>query len=218
MDRTDRSEDHRFLEQVLAAGDTVVDVGANVGALAIHAAGLVGDAGRVVAIEAHPRVFGYLKGNIELNGCRNIEALNLAAGAESGTIRFSDLKADDMNHIGDYGIEVRVERLDDILDAAEVDLLKVDVEGFELPVFKGATRTLAATRAVYFESDSDLTGQYGYESLEVVELLRDCGFEIVRPEGLGWVRMEAGEAVNGRADLAAIRDGALLDRLTSVSR
>lgn len=94
-----READHRFLEAYLASGMTVVDVGANIGALTIHASKKVGPVGRVISIEAHRRVFSYLLGNLRLNRCSNVEAINVAVGSSPGTVIFSDLKQDDINHV-----------------------------------------------------------------------------------------------------------------------
>ena len=62
-----RVGEERFLRAVLQPGDVVIDVGANVGSTALASAVAVGAEGHVLAVEPHPRIFGYLKANIARN-------------------------------------------------------------------------------------------------------------------------------------------------------
>jgi len=179
-----RHGDHAFLASYLRPGDTYVDVGANIGALALHAAALVGPTGRVTAIEAHPRTFGFLRDNLRLNGAP-VTALNFAAGEESGTLRFTNIRGDDKNGVSERGeLEVAVRPLDELLAEADgsIDLLKLDVEGFELSVLRGASAVLARTECVYFEV-SLLSDGYGHPAEEVVAALADHGFRVLDGAG-----------------------------------
>lgn len=211
--RDAREEDHRILRAFLSEGDTYVDVGANIGALAIHAASLVTGTGSVEAIEAHPRTYSQLLGNIRLNGCSNIETLNVAVGDGVGTLKFTDERSDDLNRVAEDGIEVQVAPLDDIVGGRHVKLLKVDVEGYELFVFEGAAKTLRATQVIYFES-SDLCRRYGHERRDVTDLLRRQGFEVFRHDSTDWVMTERDYVGTQHEDLIAMRDPGLLRTLT----
>lgn len=179
-----RQGDHAFLASYLRPGDTYVDVGANIGALALHAATLVGARGRVSAIEAHPRTFGFLRDNVRLNGAA-VTALNYAAGEESGTLRFTSMRGDDKNGVSAQGaLEVPVRPLDELLAALDgpIHLLKLDVEGFELPVLRGAAAVLARTECVYFEV-SLLSDGYGHPAEAVVAELAGQGFTVLDDAG-----------------------------------
>lgn len=185
-------EDERLLEQLLKPGDFVVDVGANVGILTLAALQSISPGGKVVALEAHPVTFAYLQGNLALNrvGSSQVTALNLAAAAESGTIRFTDSGLDALNHVSldGVGIDVPSVRLDDLLadmlgDHGEIALLKVDVEGYEYEVFSGAQAILAHTRFVYFEYGQEWYARFGKSLIAVLDLLRPHGFDIYRMEG-----------------------------------
>ena len=114
-----REPELRLIRAYLRPGDHVIDVGANVGDTALTAAVKVGAHGCVWAIEAHPRTFAFLRGNIVFNRRqgRNISALNAIAASEPGHLRLSDNRHDDMNRVGVAGVvagvEVDAERLDD---------------------------------------------------------------------------------------------------------
>jgi FkbM family methyltransferase len=178
-----RMVDEEFIRRYLRTGDTVIDIGANIGELTLQASAAVGQSGLVIAIEAHPRIFKYLCGNLRLNRTSNALLFNCAVGSEDGTVRFSDSTLDDGNAVvksGD-GIQVDVCRLDNLpINASSIALLKVDVEGFEKLVFEGAMKTLSKTKCIYFESCDDHFQQYGYCCTDLFALMRECGFTIFR--------------------------------------
>lgn len=168
-----------FIQSLLREGDTFVDVGANIGHLAI-AGKVKAKHGTVVAIEAHPRTFRFLTENIRLNGL-DIDARNVAVGDTPGTLTFSDMHADDCNGVSvdGQGIEVPVQTLDAILQGTgEIRLLKVDIEGYELMAFRGASEVLARTQFVHFELWDQMARRYGYEPGEVVSVLHAAGFTV----------------------------------------
>jgi FkbM family methyltransferase len=180
-----RQDDHDFLRAYLRPGDRTLDVGANIGALALHAAALVGEAGHVTAIEAHPRTFGFLAANVTLNRSRNVTVINTAVGDRAGTVRFTDVHSDEKNGVTDEGgLELPVRTLDELLKdtPGPFRLLKLDVEGFELNVLRGATETLARTECVCFEV-SRRSSLYGYTSEDVVATLEAAGLAVLDMEG-----------------------------------
>ncbi len=188
VDPDARAEDHAFLRDVLRPGDVVVDVGANVGTLALAAARLVGPAGRVHAVEAHPRIFSYLQGNARLNGFDNVALYNVALGEGDGVVRFSDSARDDSANsvvagAGPAPFEVAVRRLDDVAprDVA-IGLLKLDVEGYEKFVLEGGADVLARTRCVYIEAYDEHAAKFGYAVADLWRLLAGAGFRVFRPE------------------------------------
>jgi hypothetical protein len=67
VDSDDRHADERFLKEYLQSGDIVIDVGANIGSLTLAASDIVGESGKVYAVEANPKIFSYLRGNLLLN-------------------------------------------------------------------------------------------------------------------------------------------------------
>ena len=215
VDRSFIEHDASVIKRFARPGETVVDVGANVGALSLVASTAVGPSGRVVAVEPHPRTFGYLQQNIRLNQRENVTALNYAVGATPGTLSFSDLDADDRNAVIEHGgLQVPVETLDALLDGwpGPIALLKVDVEGFERSVFQGARRVLERTECVYFEADERNYARYGYGTGDIIALLTQHGFHTVRPSLGGKERLDADYVATGLENLIAVRNLAHLHR------
>lgn len=134
-------------------GDTVVDLGAGVGTEVRLFSRLVGPAGRVVSIEAHPRTFRCLRRTVELNRLSNVTLVECAVVGTPGRVRIED---DPVSHIRNGlvtgaagGVEVTGRRLVEILDSLgvdRVDLLKMNIEGAELAVLEGSRDALASVR------------------------------------------------------------------------
>ncbi len=180
-DPTSRREDEDFVWAVLRAGDRYVDAGANVGQLALAASLRIEPGGQGIAIEAHPEIFRYLQGNLTLNAVSNVRAIQRALGADSGTIAMTTRRSDDQNYVEmDGKTRVPMSPLDDLVDEAPVRLLKIDVEGYELPVLQGAARTLKQTDVVYCELSASNCARFGYKPSAVEELLLGAGFVFVR--------------------------------------
>lgn len=178
----DRDHDEAFFRHLLKQGDLYVDVGANIGTLALCAAQLVGSNGKVIAIEAHPKTFGYLAENVALNSFLNINLLNYAVGDKEGELTFSDINSDDQNKVITGltgGITVAVKKLDMLLSQEHnISLLKIDVEGFEKYVVDGASEVLKRTDMVFFESWDQNFLNYGYTACDLIELFEYKGFKV----------------------------------------
>jgi FkbM family methyltransferase len=146
------------------SGDTVVDVGAHIGLYSLIAAKRVGPAGKVIAIEPDPENFKILRKNILLNQSRNIDALECAAYSareklklflpelEQGRTIFNTVMQDRAKTSINF-LEVEANTLDNILESkniTEVNWIKIDVEGAELEVLKGAVNTLSSNKDTTF--------------------------------------------------------------------
>jgi FkbM family methyltransferase len=130
-----------FLGSRFRPGEVFVDVGANVGAYSLRA---LSRGMTVYSFEPNPENVKILKRNAEINHLA-VNALEFALGEKEGTVKMSQNGA--TSRIVEEGIEVSVRTLDSF-NIPKVDLLKVDVEGFELEVFRGAKETLARCRPV----------------------------------------------------------------------
>jgi FkbM family methyltransferase len=139
----------RHFAQVIRPGDTVIDIGANLGYYTLLAGDLVGETGRVVAIEPNPDVFRRLTASIGVNGfTHRTEARNvaLAGSQETGTRRFFVPHGEPKNgrfvdpHEDETVLAVHGALTDvtlgsiDPADFQRVDFIKIDVEGAELAV------------------------------------------------------------------------------------
>jgi FkbM family methyltransferase len=146
------------------SGDIVVDVGAHIGLYSLIAAKRVGPGGKVIAIEPDPENFKILRKNILLNRSKNIEALECAAYSareklklflpelEQGRTIFNTVMQDRAKTSINF-LEVEANTLDNILESkniTEVNWIKIDVEGAELEVLKGAVNTLSSNKDTTF--------------------------------------------------------------------
>ena len=151
-----------FLENIyekfysLKPSDIVVDVGANIGAFAIKAAFEVAPAGHVFAVEPASSNFRLLERNIEINSLEDsCTAMHCAFGSSTSTGRLHIYTRGASNSLVNRELEgtlkslgtedVQIDTLDNVLfnKLTRLDFLKVDVEGFELEVLKGAEKTLS---------------------------------------------------------------------------
>lgn len=145
---------HRQIDALASAGATVVDVGANIGYNAVHAARRVGPRGRVVAIEPAPDNVAVLERNVAAARLSNVIVHPVAAGRESGRrklyLRGETSAVNSLYPESCYAkvtdvVEVPVAPLDDLVEGM-ADLVKIDVEGAELEVLEGMTRLLGAPK------------------------------------------------------------------------
>jgi len=162
-------------------GYTVVDVGANIGYYTLLFESVVGVTGRIVAFEPEPDNLAELRVNVEKNSLRNVTIEPCAVGARSGTVAFArgingGVRDDAVSSTGDE-VRVPLVTLDEALSGA-VDLIKIDVEGYEEEVLRGATRTLRTQRpALFVEIHPGLmTG--GRSAERVVDLLAGYNPEV----------------------------------------
>jgi FkbM family methyltransferase len=156
-----------LLGLLIRAGDTVVDVGANLGTHTTFFAQRVGPSGRVIAFEPQRVVFQMLCANLALNGLTNVHAHPAAAGRVAGMIDVPEVAyAEPGNHggvslaapstgaPGATGASVPLLALDDLgLDRCRV--LKIDVEGMELEVLEGGRALVAAARPIVYVENND---------------------------------------------------------------
>lgn len=143
------------LRRSVGAGDVVWDVGANIGALSLVAARVVGPAGRVIAIEPHAGCAAAIRASAASNGLGWLEVREVAATGRSGDVEL--IAVDDslwtrLASVGEHELQTgrRVVAgcaLDD-LDAPAPALVKIDVEGAELEVLAGMGRLLAEAQPV----------------------------------------------------------------------
>jgi FkbM family methyltransferase len=170
-------------------GDTVIDVGANIGHYTVLAAKLVGPSGRVIAFEPDPESFGFLARNVAANGLENVILEQKALSNEPGTI---DLFLAEEN-LGDHRIyqpgkrsSVKVEavRLDDYVDAlgGPVNFIKVDTQGAEGVILEGMLETLRRHPEVKLAIEFWPAGlvDFGYDPAKLLHTLSSLGFGFER--------------------------------------
>ncbi len=202
------ADDREIVRTVVRPGDTVVDVGANIGFVALEAASAVGPGGRVIAYEPHPRILRFLSGNAALNGWRHLELRGAAVGGRAGTARITDGVADDQNRLSpdDGGVEVPVVTLDDDLPPGPIRLLKIDVEGFEVAVLQGGPGALERTSWIYVEVAEAHQARFGHDAAELLAILAASGFELWTRDADGpFSRLHPGSVTDGCINVLGFR-------------
>lgn len=147
--------------ELLKPGDVVVEAGANIGALTVPLARLVGPHGRVLASEPQPVVFQMLCANLSLNGLTNVDGRNCALSSSRGEVRIPHYHYDKPANFGGLaladdpgGTPVPIATVDEIFRYDRLRLVKVDVEGMERDVLEGARETIQRHKPVlYVEND-----------------------------------------------------------------
>jgi len=169
-------DEMQFLLHDLRSGDVLGDFGANAGVYSV----LAGSTGAsVLAVEPVPQTFARLQKNLILNGVKG-RAFPCGLAADRGVLRFT-ASYGGMNHVATTGegetVEVDVMTGDHL--AAESGLtpriLKIDVEGFELPLLRGCAGLLRKVAAVIIELNGS-GKRYGHSDDDVHRLLVDAGF------------------------------------------
>lgn len=195
-----------FFRRYVKPGDVVVDAGANVGIFTLAAATAATHSGRVYAFEPHPRTFKYLQRHLADNRASHVKAFNVALGDKEGAVHFSDnLLSDDINHVASEGIEVPVKRLDALVNE-HVDLLKVDVEGYEKLTLEGAASLLPQVQCMLIEVEQEKCERFGYTARQLIDLIESHGFTILRVSGNTVSRVPVGFVPRQPEDLVAARD------------
>ena len=176
-----------FVDSTVKPGDVFVDVGANIGIYSVHASIAAGLAGRVISFEAHPLTAQVFRENIELNRATNITVVNAAVGAEAGSLDLLYGRGDSgSTHVAVKAdrstVSVPVVTLDAKLaemGVTRIDYLKIDVEGFELYVLRGARATIVANPGIIIQTEIDRRhlSRYGMTPDDVFALLRETGLK-----------------------------------------
>jgi FkbM family methyltransferase len=216
-------DDKAFFEGIVRPGMHVVDVGANVGLYTVLFSRLVGESGKVTAIEPDPVLFEALKTTCRLNSLTNVKPYNVAAGATSGAGVFSQ----SLLHSGDgrmgqwpasdlrRSVDVRVATIDEIAAGGRVDFIKIDVQGWEGEVIKGMHQVLTSNPAVQicFEYWPSGLRAAGFDPKALLAALENYGFQIwpaSRPRSGPITKFSelSGPSGKGYTNLYAVREAA----------
>jgi FkbM family methyltransferase len=170
-------------------GKDIIDIGANNGSFAIDFAHLVGDNGKVHSYEPQRLVYYQLCGNVFMNGLNNVYCHNLAIGScvdsvyietpdyfEKGAVNFGNVK---VGKNGDMIIQMPLDAFEN--EYKDVVFIKIDVQGYELNVIKGAENIISKHRPYLFvEFEEDLLNEAGTSEKELQEKIESLGYVVKR--------------------------------------
>jgi len=167
----------RLMSSMLHPGDTMFDVGANVGYYTLLGSHRVGTTGHVVAFEPLPANVRFLQRHVRLNRVQNVSLQAVAVSDHDGRARFAPHASNAMGKLSDAGsVEVATVSLDSIAKAGrfpDPNLLKIDVEGAELGVLRGAAQLLDRARPAI------LLATHGADvHRQCCDFLRNAGYEL----------------------------------------
>lgn len=173
--------------KLIQRGDTVLDIGANLGMVTVHMASLVGDDGVVHAFEPNPRLIGLLRRGLDRNCLPQVKLHEFGLGPAESTLELRVPRSDtgegsfvwNKDTEDCLSVQVRVRTLDDVAreqHIRSVSFVKIDVEGFEASVFRGATQFLGQVRpkAILFELMEGISGRVS--DAPVFRTLIECGY------------------------------------------
>lgn len=179
--------ERKSLLALVRPGMTVVDVGANIGEVSAKFSKAVGESGRVISFEPGRLMFKKLEKTLALNGLRNVTANNLGLGDRAGefhlTVPCPTNRGGSRIHSAG-GESVRVVTFDEVAEnLTRLDLMKIDVEGFEMKVLKGAEKALTKFRpALFVELADENLREQGSSARELVTFLERLGYKITNAQ------------------------------------
>jgi len=191
------------LREILKPGMVVIDVGANIGEITLVAAKMVGDSGRVYAFEPLPETAGELQKNVQLNNFSQvfIQQKGLSdESAEKDIYRTSTDFYDGSKHGGLATLypsdsratkvgKISLVTLDDFckqMELQQLNLIKIDIEGAELPALRGGLATLHRYMPyLIIEVQDETSEQAGYNASDILALLEPVGyrFDVIGRKG-----------------------------------
>ena len=164
----------KLLSKELKKGMTCLDVGGNIGYYTLLESQIVGNDGKVIAIEPSPPNFQHLKKNLEIQDTANVDAYNFAAGDKDGEVNFLvyqesngsfTIPDGETTNLPGELIKVPAKRMDTFLDelnVKHVDFVRMDVEGYESHIIQGMTNTIKTSKPMFqIEVHASLMGKEG---------------------------------------------------------
>jgi FkbM family methyltransferase len=170
----------REFERHVVPGTTALDVGAHIGSLTLPLAQRVGLEGHVYAFEPQKKVFRELVYNVRLNELHNVTPLRFALSAEPGIIEMNPTaEKDGQTSIGTGGDRAEARTLDSF-GFFNVSLIKIDVEGHEAQVLRGARETISRCHPVI------LLEIWQPNRVKVMLILKEFGYTVEKVSGFNF--------------------------------
>lgn len=180
-----------YFDELLADGQTVIDVGANVGQFTLWAAARVGPSGTVLAFEPEQTCFKKLVRNIQLNGTNTIRAECAAITDFDGeaALYLNDKQDDNQGQssLTRFGFHhltqaVRCLRLDTFISREQIEgvhILKIDTQGAEMQVLKGASHLIEQDHpAILLRCHEEKCQAVGESTVNIQRFLLDRGYDL----------------------------------------
>lgn len=184
---------HEYIRPYVKAGATVIDVGAHIGSFTVPMQEWVGASGKVLAFEPMPELFECLRRNVGRASYRNAELYQVALGNQNGKVTFGRNKLNYgacsmVNPMGEP-VEVWCRSLDELYVGAPISFMKIDCEGAEIDVLRGARQLLTMCRPVLFiETNSYAFKARGITQADLIHEIVELGYPRIRYFPEAWVK------------------------------
>jgi FkbM family methyltransferase len=172
-----------FIQNFIKIGDSVLDVGANIGTHTLAFSNMVGEKGKVYSFEPQPAIFNLLSSNISINSITNVQLFNYALGNSQREIYVPIIDYSEHINSGSVSLKTQVEndrkknyysvplKTIDSLDIPSIDFIKIDVEGMETSVLEGSKNSILEFNPfIYTECNSIENGW------NIITFLRDFDY------------------------------------------
>lgn len=183
-----------MFKKLLKSGDIFFDVGANIGLYSLISSPLIGSSGSVISFEPTPNTYDRLLENISLNNLTNVSTYQTALGHEIGNVDFyvSHEIHDARNSIANLPdfettkITVPITTIDqhiksNNIEVSKISLIKIDVEGWELPVLQGASKTLLeGFPTIMIEFNEKNSQAAGFSCSDIYEYLENLDYQFFK--------------------------------------
>lgn len=208
-----------IFNKILKPGMVVLDIGANLGIYSSEASKAVGSQGKVYSFEPIPENLRYLKHNLNLNKAGNVEIVPCAVGAKTGKEKIylseSNVGTHSMGGKSGKYIEVKTDTIDSFVKRRridKIDLIKIDVEGYESQALSGAKKILAGGRVpMLIEFSANHLVNCGTDparfAQELLNMYRHCFIVDERKHSLKKARnsKEVAKLINGNLLLSGVK-------------
>ncbi|MGV8879827.1 MAG: FkbM family methyltransferase [Sphingobacteriaceae bacterium] len=206
---TYEAEIEKLIAISLKEGDVALDIGANIGLQSLRMSNQVGASGNVIAFEPLPYLQEKLLSNCRLNHARNIQLMPFALSDEPGSFHY--LIDESSWNQGTFSlgypalgntsclVEVKVaDHLKEIQQLKRLDLIKIDVEGFEFPVLKGLKNTLCKfSPRIIFEYDVNYWKANEHLIQECAAFLHQLNYDLYQINNIGCELITDSEMIEG---------------------
>ena len=179
------------INQYVRPGDAFLDVGANIGMVTMAASAAVGPEGGVLPVEPNPAVRQRLLGHVEMNGLENVQVFDNALGSEPGSATLTTASAHtgtgtlraQEGALNSYTVPVKtLDSLADLIPADRQVFLKIDTEGYDYNVLRGARELLARPGIrIFAEVSHKWMAELGQTAREMFDYMEGLGFKAYHP-------------------------------------
>lgn len=184
------------IDKHVVEGSVAIDAGANFGSISVPISKKLGDAGKLYSFEMSKVMADRLKRNLQQNKCSNVEVINAALSETVGeSVSFNEPEFSEKINFGDIrinkennGSQVETVTIDSLDITDKVSFIKVDCQGYDLKVMKGAKNTIQKHKpVVVFEWEVDMSAIFGDTIEDVFDFFSTLDYEVTKIEKDDWI-------------------------------